>query len=76
MVRTLLMGTVLGLVSGLMFGVLYFGPGQITTPMAYIHNISGALLGLLIAWIVGLVIQKVQAKGKEVQAKETPAKEE
>ena len=52
--RTLLMGTVLGLVAGLIFGVLYFGPGQITTPMAYIHDISGALLGLLIAWIVGL----------------------
>ncbi len=54
MVRTLLMGTVLGAVSGLVFGVLYFGPGQITTPMAYIHDISGALLGFMIAWIVGL----------------------
>lgn len=52
--RTLLMGTVLGLVGGMIFGVLYFGPGQITTPMAYIHDVSGALLGLLIAWIVGL----------------------
>ena len=30
----------------------------------------------LLAWIVGLVIQKVQAKGKEVEAKETPVKEE
>ena len=32
----------------------------------------------LLAWIVGLVIQKVQAKGKEEQApaKEAPAKEE
>ena len=61
--RTLLMGTVLGLVSGLIFGVLYFGPGQITTPMAYIHDVSGALLGLLIAWIVGLS-KKASAAGK------------
>ena len=32
----------------------------------------------LLAWIAGLVIQKVQAKGKEEQvpAKEAPAKEE
>ena len=52
--RTLLMGTVLGLVGGFIFVVLYFGSGQINTPMAYIHDVSGALLGLLIAWIVGL----------------------
>lgn len=52
--RTLLMGMVLGLIGGLVFSVLYFGAGQITTPMAYIHDISGALLGLLIAWIVAL----------------------
>ena len=52
--RTLLMGTVLGLVGGLIFSVLYFGAGQITTPMAYIHDVSGALLGLLISWIVVL----------------------
>ena len=62
--RTLLMGTVLGLVAGLMFGVLYFGPGQITTPMAYIHDISGAFLGLLIAWIVGLSKKASAAAGK------------
>ena len=62
--RTLLMGTILGLVSGLVFGVLYFGPGQITTPMAYIHDVSGALLGLLIAWIVGLS-KKASASGRE-----------
>ncbi len=52
--RTLLMGAVLGLVGGMVFSVLYFGAGQITTPMAYIHDISGALLGILIAWIVVL----------------------
>jgi len=48
------MGTVLGLVGGVIFSVLYFGAGQITTPMAYMHEISGAGLGLLIAWIVVL----------------------
>lgn len=52
--RTLIMGMVLGLIGGIVFSVLYFGAGQITTPMAYIHDISGALLGLLIAWIVVL----------------------
>ncbi len=52
--RTLMMGVVLGLIGGIVFSVLYFGAGQITTPMAYIHDISGALLGLLIAWIVVL----------------------
>jgi hypothetical protein len=59
--RTLLMGSVLGLVGGVIFSVLYFGAGQITTPMAYIHDVSGALLGLLIAWIVALQ-KKVSAK--------------
>jgi len=54
MSRTILMGTILGLVGGVLFGILYFGPGQITTPMAYIHDVSGALLGALIAWIVAL----------------------
>lgn len=54
LVRTLLMGAVLGLVGGILFSVLYFGTGQITTPMAYIHDISGAGLGVLIAWIVAL----------------------
>ena len=52
--RTLLMGAVIGLVCGMVFSALYFGAGQITTPMAYIHDISGTLLGILIAWIVGL----------------------
>lgn len=52
--RTLMMGVVLGLIGGIVFSVLYFGAGQITTPMAYIHDVSGALLGLLIAWIVVL----------------------
>lgn len=52
--RTLLMGAVLGLVGGLLFSILYFGSSQIATPMAYIHEASGALLGVLIAWIVAL----------------------
>ncbi len=52
--RTILMGTVLGFVGGLVFTVLYFGAGQITTPMAYIHEASGALLGFLIGAIVAL----------------------
>lgn len=52
--RTILMGGVLGFVGGMVFSVLYFGAGQITTPMAYIHDISGLGLGILIAWIVAL----------------------
>lgn len=52
--RTLIMGAVLGLVGGIIFSVLYFGAGQITTPMAYIHDVSGAALGVMIAWIVAL----------------------
>lgn len=52
--RTILMGAVIGLVSGMIFSVLYFGAGQITTPMAYIHDVSGLGLGILIAWIVAL----------------------
>ena len=52
--RTILMGAVLGLVGGMLFGILYFGAGQITTPMAYIHDVSGILLGALIAWIIAL----------------------
>jgi hypothetical protein len=52
--RTLLIGAVIGLVGGVIFSVLYFGAGQITTPMAYIHDVSGALLGIMIAWIVAL----------------------
>lgn len=54
MARTILIGAVLGLVCGMLFSVLYFGAGQITTPMAYIHDISGTGLGILIAWIVYL----------------------
>jgi len=52
--RTLVIGAVVGLVSGIIFNALYFGTGQLTTPMAYVHAVSGALLGILIAWIVGL----------------------
>ena len=54
MARTILMGAVIGLVIGIIFSVLYFGTGQISTPMAYIHDVSGAGLGILIAWIVAL----------------------
>ncbi|MBI5142287.1 MAG: hypothetical protein HZA20_08875 [Nitrospirae bacterium] len=52
--RTLIIGAVLGLVGGIIFDVLYFGAGQLTTPMAYVHDVSGSLLGILIAWIVAL----------------------
>ncbi len=54
MARTLIMGGVIGLVGGMIFNVLYFGAGQITTPMAYVHAVSGFILGILIAWIVYL----------------------
>lgn len=54
MARTIIMGAVLGLVGGMVFNVLYFGAGQITTPMAYVHAVSGTLLGILISWIVYL----------------------
>jgi hypothetical protein len=54
MARTLIMGGVLGLVGGIVFSVLYFGTGQLTTPMAYIHDVSGLALGILIAWIAAL----------------------
>ncbi len=54
MIRTLVMGAVLGLVGGIIFNALYFGAGQLTTPMAYVHAVSGFLLGTLIAWIVYL----------------------
>jgi len=54
MVRTLVMGAVLGTIGGIIFGIFYFGTGQITTPMAYVHDVSGAGLGILIAWIVAL----------------------
>lgn len=52
--RILVIGAVLGLVGGIMFSVLYFGTGQITTPMAYIHEASGTAVGLIAAWIIGL----------------------
>ncbi len=52
--RTLVIGAVVGLVGGIVFNALYFGAGQLTTPMAYVHAVSGTLLGILIAWIVGL----------------------
>ena len=52
MARTLVMGGVIGLVCGMLFGVFYFGAGQIATPMAYIHDVSGFLLGILISLIV------------------------
>ncbi len=52
--KNIIIGTVLGLVAGILFSILYFGEMQLTTPMAYIHEVSGALLGLLIGWIVGL----------------------
>ena len=54
MVRTIIIGAMLGLVGGIIFGILYFGTGQITSPMAYVHDISGLGLGILIAWIFGL----------------------
>jgi uncharacterized membrane protein YfcA len=61
MARTIIMGAVLGLVGGIVFGIFYFGAGQITTPMAYVHDISGIGLGIMIAWIVALS-RKASAK--------------
>jgi uncharacterized membrane protein (UPF0136 family) len=61
MTRTLIMGAVLGLVGGMIFNVLYFGAGQITTPMAYVHAVSGTILGAMIAWIAYLQ-RKASAK--------------
>ncbi|RMG69282.1 MAG: hypothetical protein D6710_09145 [Nitrospirae bacterium] len=54
MIRTVVIGAVIGLVCGIIFGILYFGPGQITTPMAYVHDVSGLGLGILIGLIVAL----------------------
>jgi hypothetical protein len=54
MARYIIMGIILGFVTGLVFTILYFGAGQISTPMAYIHEVSGASLGLLGGWITGL----------------------
>lgn len=62
MVRTIMIGAVLGLVGGMVFSILYFGAGQITTPMAYIHDISGLGLGILIGWIVALSRRGPQVK--------------
>jgi hypothetical protein len=52
--KNIIIGTVLGVVGGLLFSVVYFGEMQLTTPMAIIHEVSGGLLGFLIGWIVGL----------------------
>jgi len=54
MVRTVVIGTILGFVAGMLFSILYFGDTALNTPMAYIHDASGALLGFLISWIVAL----------------------
>jgi hypothetical protein len=54
MLRTVVIGAVIGLVCGMLFGIIYFGPGQITAPMAYIHDVSGLTLGILIGLIVAL----------------------
>ena len=61
MIRSLVMGGVLGLVSGIIFNALYFGAGQLSTPMAYVLAVSGLLLGIMIAWIVYLQ-RKVSSK--------------
>jgi predicted CDP-diglyceride synthetase/phosphatidate cytidylyltransferase len=52
--KRIVIGTILGFVGGIIFSILYFGEMQLTTPMAYIHEASGALLGFLIGWISGL----------------------
>ena len=52
--KHIIIGTVLGLAGGILFSVIYFGEMQLTTPMAYIHEVSGALLGFLVGWISGL----------------------
>jgi membrane associated rhomboid family serine protease len=52
--KNIIIGTVLGFVGGILFSIFYFGETQLTTPMAYVHEVSGALLGMLIGWIVGL----------------------
>jgi hypothetical protein len=52
--KSIIIGTVLGLVGGILFSILWFGEMQLTTPMAYIHEVSGALLGFLGGWITGL----------------------
>jgi membrane associated rhomboid family serine protease len=59
--KNIIIGTVLGIVGGILFSILYFGEMQLTTPMAYVHEVSGALLGFLGGWISGLY----KAKNKE-----------
>jgi hypothetical protein len=54
MVKSIIIGTVLGFVFGILFSILYFGEMQLSTPMAYIHEVSGASLGFLFGWIAGL----------------------
>lgn len=62
MAKSIVLGVVLGLVFGILFSILYFGEMQLTTPMAYIHEVSGALLGFLVGWITGLY-KKLKKKG-------------
>jgi len=52
--KSIIMGTILGLVVGTVFSILYFGEMQLTSPMGYVHEVSGAVLGFLIGWITGL----------------------
>lgn len=52
--KSIVLGVVLGFVGGILFSILYFGETQLTAPMAYVHEVSGALVGLLVGWIVGL----------------------
>ncbi len=54
MVRTIVIGTILGFVAGMLLSILYFGDTALNTPMSYIHDAAGASLGLLISWIVAL----------------------
>lgn len=61
--KHIIIGTVLGFVGGILFSIIYFGEMQLTTPMAYIHEVSGALLGFLIGWISGL--SKAAKAGKD-----------
>jgi membrane associated rhomboid family serine protease len=56
--KKIIIGTVLGLVGGILFSILWFGEMQLSTPMAYIHEVSGALLGFLVGWIVALQKEK------------------
>ena len=52
--KSIIIGVVLGIVGGILFSILYFGEMQLTTPMAYVHEVSGGLLGFLGGWIAGL----------------------